>query len=102
MTFAEMEQAMIQVKDNLIVQGELLNRLDKILAESHQDFSERIGALLTIAENHEKRLNTTQNSIQTTQAGMQTMQGAMHALFEHMDRFIRGLESNGHKNEGED
>ena len=38
----------------------------------------------------------------TTQAGMQTMQSAMHALFEHMDRFIRGLESNGHKNEGED
>lgn len=33
----------------------------------------------------------------TLRDGMATMQSAMTALFDRMDRFIRGLESNGHE-----
>lgn len=90
MNFQEFERALTQVKDNLVVQGELLNRLDRSMIEGRQelvdsrkDFDRRINALLTIAEKHEERLNA--------------LEAAMHALFEHMDRFIRGLESDGHK-----
>jgi len=86
MCFKEMERALNQVKDNLIVQGELLNRLDRAMIDSRQDFDERSTTLLTIAEKHEQRLDL--------------MQSAMHSLFERMDRFIRGLESDGHKKRG--
>ncbi len=86
MTFEETERALNQVKDNLIVQGELLNRLDRAMIDSRPDFDERSKALLTIAEKHEQRLDL--------------MQSAMHSLFERMDRFIRGLESDGHRKKG--
>lgn len=76
---------MNQVKDNLIVQGELLNRLDRAMLDSRQDFDQRVKAL-TIAEKHEQRLDL--------------MQSAMHSLFEHMDRFIRGLGSDGRRKRG--
>lgn len=83
MTFEEMERAMTQVKDNLVVQGELLHRLETDMLASRRDFDERIGALLKVAEvDHEQ---------------LRLMQTAMAQLFERMDRFIRGLESDGHK-----
>lgn len=78
---------MKEVKDNLIVQGQLLNRLDRSMLNSRRDFDERINALLKVAENHEGRI--------------QTLQSAMQSLFEHIDRFIRGLETNGHQEKGE-
>ena len=72
MTLAEMEVALKKVADNQIVQGELLNRIEQMVARN----SEAIGRL---AE------------------GQQLMQGAMHRMFEQMDRFIRGLEGNGRR-----
>lgn len=87
MTFEEMQQGMKEVKDNLIVQGQLLNRLDQSMIESRRDFDERINALLKIAESHEGQI--------------QELRAAMQSLFAHMDRFIRGLETDGHGRKGE-
>jgi hypothetical protein len=44
-------------------------------------------ALTEVVEGHDQQL--------------QVMQAAMTALFERMDRFIRGLETDGHKGRGE-
>ena len=83
MTFEEVERALKEMKDNLVVQAEL---------GRHQD--ERIHALITIAEGHERRLVADREDLRE-------MQAAMAALFQRMDAFIRGLESDGHKGKGE-
>lgn len=78
MTFQELE-------DSLVVQARLLDRVDRKIEEMADHGAEQqkhIDALVRIVESHEARPGT--------------MQAAMLALFEHMDRFIRGLESNGH------
>lgn len=79
MTFKELE-------DSLIVQARLLDRVDRKL-EDLADYAtgqqKRIDGLLQIVESHEARLGT--------------MQAAMTSLFEHIERFIQGLESDGHK-----
>ena len=89
LTLEEMNQAMSQVKDNLVVQGQLLHglgtnldRLEADMAASRRDFDERIIALVQRADEDREQLRI--------------MQSAMARLFEHMDRFIRGLESDGH------
>ncbi len=76
MTFEEMERG-------LIVQGELLNRVDQAVARNTEAIARNTEAIGKLAD------------------GMLTMQGAMRSLFERMDRFIRGLESDGHKRGGE-
>jgi hypothetical protein len=92
MTFEEMDRAMIQVRDNMVVQRELLHRLETDMVASRRDFDERIGILTRIAEDHERRLGDDREQLRK-------MQAAMEKLFERMDRFIRGLESDGHKKE---
>ncbi len=76
MTFEEMERG-------LIVQGELLNRVDQAVARNTEAIARNTEAIGKLAD------------------GMLIMQGAMRSLFERMDRFIRGLESDGHKRGGE-
>lgn len=62
------------IEDNLIVQGNILNRVDHRLDQ----VSERIEGLTTILHSH------------TSQLAL--MQSAMTSLFQRMDNFIRGLE----------
>jgi hypothetical protein len=81
MTLKEMNQAMSRVADNLAVQGQLLHRLETDMEASRRDFDVRIDAVLGIVEKDREQ--------------MRLMQVAMAQLFEHMDRFIRGLESDG-------
>jgi len=88
MTFEEMELAMKEVKDNLLVQSHLLDRVDRSIEVSRRDFDERINALLGIAENHEGRL--------------QTMQAALQSLIANIDRFIQGAGPDGHGRKGEE
>ena len=77
MTPQEMERA-------LIVQGELLHRVEQLVARNAEAIARNTEAIGKLAD------------------GMTLMQGAMVRLFEHMDRFIRGLESDGHRRrEGE-
>jgi DNA-directed RNA polymerase specialized sigma24 family protein len=71
MTLGEVEVALQRLTENQLVQGELLGRLERVVERN----TEAIGRLTD---------------------RMDVMQSAMERLFEHMDRFIRGLESNGH------
>lgn len=72
MTLAEVEVALSRLTDNQIVQGELLGRLERVVERNSQ-------------------------AIERLTDRMDVMRSAMERLFEHMDRFIRGLEGNGHR-----
>lgn len=72
MTLAEVEVALSRLTDNQIVQGELLGRLERVVERNSQ-------------------------AIERLTDRMDVMQSAMERLFEHMDRFVRGLEGNGHR-----
>jgi hypothetical protein len=75
MTFEEMERA-------LIVQGELMHRVEQAVAHNTEAIAQNTAAIGKLSD------------------GMLIMQGAMKSLFERMDRFIRGLESDGHQSRG--
>jgi hypothetical protein len=66
----------------------------KALTESVDGLTEVVGGLTEIVEGHERQLPSHDQQLQI-------MQAAMTALFERMDRFIRGLETDGHKGRGE-
>jgi len=98
MTFEQMERALNgitdklnSITDNLAVQGQLLDRFEKQSERRAEEQDERIRALLTIGENHERRLADTEERTRS-------MQAAMTSLFEHIERFIRGLGTDGHRN----
>ena len=74
MTLQEMEQGLKmheerfkRIEDNLLVQGEILNRIDQ-----------RLDRMAARAETHDHQLSV--------------LQSAMTSLFQRMDAFIRGLE----------
>ncbi len=77
MMLSEMEVSLKRLADNQIVQGEMLSRVERAVERN----SEAIGHLA--------------ESLAHQADGMQVMQAAMQRLFEHMGRFIRGLEGNG-------
>jgi ABC-type transporter Mla subunit MlaD len=118
MTFEEMEHGLKGLQDNMTVQGVMMNRvgnnldrLEAVVAENSAAIARNTEvvakladgmiaiqgatkALTEVVEGHEQQL-------QTRDQQLQIMQAAMTALFERMDRFIRGLETDGHKGRGE-
>ena len=62
-----------------IVHGELLGRVELVVMRNSEAIAGNTEAIARLTD------------------GMQIMQAAMHRLFEHMDRFIRGLEGDGHR-----
>ncbi|PYV25005.1 MAG: hypothetical protein DMG27_11430 [Acidobacteria bacterium] len=70
---------MTRVEENLLVQGEMLNRIDQRLDRLTALFEQSEAAR---AEDRER---------------IRLLQGAMTSLFEHMEAFIRGLRPNGHE-----
>ena len=46
---------------------------------------------------HDEQIAELRTAQIKTEQSLQAMNAGMNALFEHMDRFIRGMESNGHK-----
>jgi len=70
----EQEERFKRIEDNLVVQGEILNRIDQRLDR----VSERMEDLTAVA-----KLHTNQLAI---------MQSAMTSLFQRMDAFIQGLD----------
>ena len=77
------EERFTKIEENLLVTTEMLRTAEHRWEERFTRHDEQIAALIRIGENHEARL--------------QVFESAMQALFERMDRFIRGLESDGHK-----
>jgi uncharacterized coiled-coil protein SlyX len=87
MTFEEMERGLKGLEDSATVQGAMMHRLENNLDRLETDLSrlERV-----VAHNGE--------AIGKLAGQMLVMQSALERLFERLDRFIRGLESDGHKN----
>ena len=113
MTFQEMELAMKEVKDNLLVQSHFLDRLDRSIEESRRDFDQRMGvleermdAMTSIAESHERRLDKLHAAVgalletqENHNGQLQIMQAALQSLIKNIDRYIsRG--PNGHGDGG--
>jgi hypothetical protein len=100
MTFEEMEKSlkelvaqMRHIEDAQIVQGVLERRLeDRIdsLVATAEATNRAVDRLLQVVTAHEERLVGVEDRLAA-------MEAAMKALFENIDRFIRGLGSDGHK-----
>ena len=114
MTFEEMEKSlgglaaqMKHIENAQIVQGvlerrieqqidSLWDRIDSIVAAAEatnravEKTNRAVEKLLQVVTAHEERLVGVEDRLAANEA-------AMKALFEHMDRFIRGLGSDGHK-----
>jgi uncharacterized coiled-coil protein SlyX len=70
----EHEARFKRIEDNLVVQGEILNRIDQRL----DHVTERLDGVTEVV-----RLNTNQLAV---------LQSAMTSLFQHTDAFIQGLD----------
>lgn len=79
MTLGEIEIALKKVTDDQIVQDELLNRLEQVVERNTEAIAQNSAAIGHLAD------------------GMVLMQPAMDRLFDYRDRFIRGLEGDGHR-----
>ncbi len=90
MTFEELEHGfelhekrLARMEDNLVVQGEILDRLDHRL--------DRVAAMMEESERQRGE----------DRERLRDMQSAMTSLFQRMDAFLRGLErDNGHPKSG--
>ena len=77
------EERLTKIEEHLLVIAEMQRTAERRWEQRFARHDEQIAALIRIGENHQARL--------------QAFESAMQALFERMDRFIRRLESNGHK-----
>jgi hypothetical protein len=84
------EERFTKIEENLLVTAEMWRTADRRWEERFARHDERIEALIRIGENHQARMQQLEDS-------KLSLEAAMRALFERMDRFIRGLESNGKK-----
>ena len=98
---------MKHIEDAQIVQGVLERRSeDRIeslgariesLATAAEATNSAVEKLLQIVRVHEERLVGVEDRQAAAEERWARTEAAMHALFEQMDRFIRGLGSDGHK-----
>lgn len=86
MTVEEIEISLKRLADVQLVQSEFLTRLERVVAQNTEAIAQ-----------HTEAIGRHTEVITKLADGMQLMQSAMERLFEHMDRFIRGLESDGHE-----
>jgi chromosome segregation ATPase len=106
-TLEEMEKSlgglvaqMKRIEDAQIVQGVLEHRIEERIdslaaaAEATNSAAEKLLQVVTV---HEQRLVGVEDRLAAAEERWARTEAAMHALFEQMDRFIRGLGSDGHK-----
>jgi len=107
MTFEEMEKSLKElvaqirhIEDAQIVQGVLERRSEdriELLAAAAEKTNSAVEKLLQVATVHEQRLVGVEDRLAAADERWARTEAAMHALFEQMDRFIRGLGPDGHK-----
>ena len=84
------EERFTKIEEHLMVAAEMVRTSERRWEERFARHDEQIAALLRIGENHQARTQQLEDS-------RLSLEAAMRALFERMDRFIRGLESTGKK-----
>ncbi|MGH9445838.1 MAG: hypothetical protein ACRD3O_08945 [Terriglobia bacterium] len=92
MTLAEVEVSLKKLVDNQVVQGEMLGRLERVVAQNTEAIAQNTAAIGHIAQ----AVASLSDAVAQLNDRTSLMQAGMERLFEHMDRFIRGLEGNGH------
>jgi len=95
MTQQEMENALKELRDAQLVHVRLLDRHER-------EWNERMRELVGVVASHEQRLAGVEERLarqeERHEDGMLELRAAMERLFEHMDRFIQGLDrGNGKK-----
>lgn len=84
MTFEEIEKSVRELRDNQMVQGYRLGRTETNLDRLETDLQRLEGVVEKLAD------------------GFILLQAAMKGLTETVERFIRGMEHNGHRPQGDD
>ena len=99
MTFEEMEQSLKESRDNQVVQGQLLYRVETNLDRLEGN----IERLEENVERHEENLNRLELVVTKLADGQVLLQAAMKGMVQTVEglsatveRFIRGIEGNGH------
>ena len=97
MTLEEMERGFKVLQDNMTVQGVIMHRIENNLDRLESN----LGRLEVMVGQNSEAIARNTEAIARLADGMAVMQAAMKSLFDHMDRFIRGLESDGHRGGGQ-
>jgi hypothetical protein len=84
------EERFTKIEENFLVTAEMLRTAEPRWEERSARHDEQIAVLLRVAENHQARIQQLEDS-------RLSLEAAMRSLLERMDRFIRGLEPNGHQ-----
>jgi len=79
-----MEKSLIALRDNQVVQGEILNRLELAVERNNEAIARNSDAIARNSDAFAKLAD-----------GFLLLQAAMKGLAETVDRFIKGLEANG-------
>lgn len=98
MTFEEMEQSVRGLSDNQVVQGHLLHRVEMNLDR----LEENVGRVEGIVEQNSKAIGKLADGFVLLQSAMKGMVQSVEGLSATVDRFIRGMERNGHHPSGGD
>jgi methyl-accepting chemotaxis protein len=100
LTFQEIEQSVKELRDNQIVQGQILNRVELNL----ERVTERLEGLETMVERNTQAIERNSEAIGRLADGIALVQSAMKGLVQTVeglsatvDRFIRGMEGDGHR-----
>jgi hypothetical protein len=88
-----MGKSLVALRDNQVVQGEILNRVELALERNTEAIARNSEA---IAQNSEASARHSE-AIARLADGFLLLQSAMKGLTETVDRFIRGLEHNGNR-----
>jgi len=91
-TFEEMEQSVRGLSDNQVVQGHLLHRVEMNLDR----LEENVGRVEGIVEQNSKAIGKLADGFVLLQSAMKGMVQSVEGLSATVDRFIRGMERNGH------
>ncbi len=100
MTFQELEQSVKELRDNQVVQGQILNRVELNL----EPFTERLRTLEgMVAQNTQAIARNTQalgklaDGILLIQSASKGLVQTVEGLSTTVERFIRDMEGNGHR-----
>ena len=98
MTFEELEQSVRGLSDNQVVQGHLQHRVEMNLDR----LEENVGRVEGIVEQNSKAIGKLADGFVLLQSAMKGMVQSVEGLSATVDRFIRGMERNGHHPSGGD
>ena len=85
MTFDEMGQSMKELRDNQVVQGEILHRVES-----------RLDRLELLVEQNSLAIAQLVEGMALLHSAMKGMVATVEGLSATVDRFIRGLQGDGH------